>query len=131
MSARWARVRDSVRELVTFATVGVLNTGVDVAVFFGLTSLGVPYLGAQVVSYSCGAGNSYVLNKFWTFRTGGLSWGEMLRFTAANLASLGISLACLRTLHGSGGTGLAVAKIGATGCALAANFLASKLWVFR
>jgi putative flippase GtrA len=126
-----ARHHHSIREFVKFALVGILNTAVDVALFFVLTRLDVPYVAAQVVSYSCGAGNSYVLNKLWTFRTCGLSYPEMLRFAAVNLASLGISLVCLRLLHDTAGLGLAAAKGAATVCALAANFLSSKLWVFR
>lgn len=132
MRALLARHHHSLREFVKFAAVGILNTGVDVALFFVLTREGgVPYLVAQVVSYSCGAGNSYVLNKFWTFRACGLSYGEMLRFTAVNLASLAISVVCLHLLHDEAGLGLAAAKAGATGGALVANFLGNKLWVFR
>lgn len=126
-----ARHKHSLREFAKFSAVGVVNTLVDVAIFFGLTHLRVPYLAAQVVSYSCGAGNSYVLNKVWTFRTCGLSYAEMVRFTVVNLASLAISVLCLRFFHGSLGVGLAPAKGVATVCALVANFLGNKIWVFR
>ncbi len=131
MKSLLARHHHSLREFVKFAFVGILNTGVDVAIFFVLTTFGTQYVAAQVVSYSCGAGNSYVLNKFWTFRSCGLSYGEMLRFTVINLASLGISVACLGLLHDGAGVGLPAAKAIATGCALVANFLGNKLWVFR
>jgi putative flippase GtrA len=121
----------SIKEFIRFALVGLLNTGVDVAVFSLLIWLGVPYLAGQIVSYSCGAANSYLLNKVWTFRSCGLSYAEMARFTVVNLVSLGISLLLLALLHERAGVGLAVAKGGATLCALAANFIANKLWVFR
>jgi putative flippase GtrA len=131
MKALLARHRHSLREFVKFAFVGILNTGVDVAIFFVLTRFGIPYMAAQVVSYSCGAANSYVLNKLWTFRSCGLSYGEVLRFAAVNLASLGISVACLGLLHETAGLGLPAAKGAATAGALVANFLGNKLWVFR
>jgi len=125
------RHRQSLGQLIKFSLVGLLNTGVDVAVFFLLTWLGVPYLTAQVVSYSCGAANSYLLNKMWTFRSSGLSPAEIIRFAVVNLISLGISVVVLRLLHDTVGLDLTVSKAGATVSALAANFLGNKLWVFR
>jgi len=123
--------RHSIDEFIKFVLVGLLNTGVDVAIFFTLTWLGTPYVAAQVISYSCGAANSYLLNKFWTFRSSGLSYAEIVRFTVVNLVSLGISIAVLALLHDSAGMDLVSAKAGATVCALAANFLGNKLWVFK
>ncbi len=118
-------------EFVRFATVGVLNTGVDMVIFFLLTWLGMPYVAAQVVSYSCGTANSYLLNKIWTFRSSGFSYSEITRFIVVNLASLGVSLVCLTMLHDRAGFGLGVAKVCATVAALAVNFIGNKLWVFR
>ena len=125
------RHRHSLGELIKFALVGLLNTGVDVVIFFLLTWIGVPYITAQVVSYSCGATNSYLLNKVWTFRSAGLSVAEMVRFAVVNLLSLGISVVVLRLLHDSAGLDLAASKAGATLSGLMANFLGNKLWVFR
>ena len=121
----------SLREFIRFALVGLLNTGVDVAIFSLLVWLDVSYLSAQVVSYCCGAANSYLLNKLWTFRSCGLSYTEMVRFTAVNLISLGIAVALLALLQDQAGMGLALAKGVATLGALAANFTGNKLWVFR
>lgn len=126
-----ARHRHSIGEFMKFAFVGLLNTAVDVVIFFLLTWVNTPYVAAQVVSYSCGAANSYLLNKFWTFRSGGLSYAEVVRFTVVNLVSLGISIIVLTLLHDTAGLDLAASKAGATVCALAANFLGNKLWVFR
>jgi putative flippase GtrA len=126
-----ARHRHPIGEFLKFAVVGLLNTGVDVVIFFLLTRTGIPYAGAQVVSYSCGAANSYLLNKVWTFRSCGLSYAELIRFTTVNLVSLGISVVVLSLLHDKAGLALAAAKGGATVTALAANFLGNKLWVFR
>ena len=121
----------SLKEFIKFALVGLLNTGVDVALFSLMIWLGVSYLAAQVVSYSCAAANSYLLNKAWTFRSCGLSYGEMMRFVVVNLVSLGISLALLHLLHEQAGIGLAAAKGGATLGALTVNFIGNKVWVFR
>lgn len=126
-----ARHHHSIGEFIKFALVGLLNTGVDVAIFFLLTWTGIPYVAAQVVSYSCGAANSYLLNKVWTFRACGLSYSEIIRFVVVNLVSLGISVVLLTLLHDRIGLSLAAAKGIATVCALVANFLGNKLWVFK
>ena len=126
-----ARHHHSIGEFIKFALVGFLNTAVDVAIFFLLIWLGIPYVAAQVVSYSCGAANSYLLNKIWTFRACGLSYSEIVRFVIVNLASLGISVVVLSFLHDGAGMGLASAKGIATVCALLVNFLGNKLWVFK
>lgn len=131
MSQHTAEQHHPLGEFIRFAAVGVLNTGVDMAIFFLMTWLGVPYVAAQVVSYSCGTANSYLLNKTWTFRSNGHSYSEVARFIIVNLASLGISLACLSLLHDTVGLGLATAKIIATVSALAVNFIGNKLWVFK
>jgi putative flippase GtrA len=125
------RHRHSIGEFIKFSLVGLMNTAVDVAIFFLLIWIGIPYIVAQVVSYSCGATNSYLLNKVWTFRSSGLSYAEIVRFTIVNLISLGISVVVLSLLHGTAGLELTAAKGGATVCALAANFLGNKLWVFK
>jgi putative flippase GtrA len=121
----------SLKEFIKFALVGLLNTGVDVAIFSLLVWLDVSYLSAQVVSYCCGAANSYLLNKLWTFKSCGLSYAEMVRFAAVNLISLGMAMALLALLQDQAGMGLARAKAVATLGALAANFIGNKLWVFR
>jgi putative flippase GtrA len=126
-----ARHRHTISEFIKFALVGLLNTGVDVAIFFLLTRIGIYYVAAQTVSYSCGAANSYLLNKVWTFRSCGLSYSEIVRFAAVNLISLGISVVVLSLLHDTAGLDLAAAKGGATLSALAVNFLGNKLWVFK
>jgi putative flippase GtrA len=126
-----ARHRHPIGELIKFALVGLLNTGVDVVIFFLLTRAGTPYVLAQVASYSCGATNSYLLNKVWTFRSCGLSYAEIIRFITINLISLGISVVVLGLLRDGAGLELAAAKGGATAIALGANFLGNKLWVFR
>lgn len=55
-----------------FAIVGVGNTLVDLAVFTLLAQfLEVNVYLAQVLGYSAGTLNSYILNRSWTFRAGG------------------------------------------------------------
>lgn len=137
-------------QFVKFGVVGVANTLVDFVVFQLLNLLlGWTYV-AQVISYSCGVANSYLLNSSWTFkkeRTG--SFREVALFLAVNLLSLGVSLGVMwlckerlgvTDLWVSGWVpaalrkvikGDTVAKLIATCVAIVVNFLGNRLFVFR
>lgn len=58
--------KNNITTLVRFGTVGAGNTLVDFVVFFLLTSLHIPYLSAQLFSYSAGVANIYIWNRTWT-----------------------------------------------------------------
>ncbi len=122
------------QEIIKFSIVGVMNTLVDFGVFALLTGLArLEPTVSHVISYSCGVINSYFFNRRWTFRVRtkeGLP--EMLKFAAVNLVSLGISSLVFRALvAGSLQLNEYIGKLAATLCAMAINFLGSKLLVFR
>lgn len=119
--------------LIKYGITGVLNTLVDYAAFFLLSSLfGVHYLIAQTISYACGTVNSYVMNRKWTFRrTGRATKGEMLKFLVVNGLMFGLSTAILAIFHEIIGWSALVSKGIAIVAATGAGFLANKLWVFR
>lgn len=82
--------KKNIPTLVRFGTVGAGNTLVDFVVFFLLTSLHVPYLAAQLFSYSAGVANSYIWNRTWTFQVKEKAHGaEIVRFIMINLALAG------------------------------------------
>lgn len=53
-------LKEKVKTAGRFCTVGVGNTLIDFGVFFLLAACHVPYLPAQICSYSAGIINSYV-----------------------------------------------------------------------
>src|SRR5450755_69046 len=62
-----------IKRLIRFALVGGLNTGVDIGIITLLAFLLpaknlVHLIGYNTIAYSIGACNSFVLNKFWTFK---------------------------------------------------------------
>jgi putative flippase GtrA len=79
----------------TFALVGVSSTAIDVAIFWTLVELAqVPPLVANAISYSTGAINSFLLNKFVTFRDRTTCRGsgeQLVLFIAVRLACLAIA----------------------------------------
>lgn len=117
-------------EFIKFNIVGVANTLVDFAVFTLLSFFGLYFMIAQIISYSCGVVNSFVMNKYWTFAKKGMPVGsEVMRFIFVNIISLGVSLIILYPLKPH--FGLYGAKIIATLFSMLVNFAGNKLWVFR
>lgn len=55
------------REIVRFGLVGVVNTGLDLGVYFALQVGGTPVLLANFVSTSVGLAFSFVANRLFTF----------------------------------------------------------------
>ncbi|WP_276354065.1 GtrA family protein [Cohnella caldifontis] len=128
----WKLGKEHIR-MAKFALVGVLNTGVDFAVFIVLVyGLGLNSALAQVISYCCGVANSYALNRIWTFRgaaRGG--FGEILRFLLVNGASFGAATAVLIGLLDGAGWPAYAAKLVSVLAAMAVNYAGTRLWVFR
>lgn len=120
-------------QLGKFGIVGIANTAIDFGVFMLLHGkIGLAYSLSQVVSYSCGMTNSYLWNKYWTFRsTRRVSIKEVARFVLVNLASLGVALLLLFFFRGREKMGAVESKALATLGSLVVNFLGNKLWVFR
>lgn len=122
--------KNGLLEFVKFNLVGIVNTLVDFAVFTVLTFFGTHYMLSQVISYSCGVVNSFIMNKYWTFGAKSTPHGdEILKFIAVNVVSLGVSLTVLYPLKPQ--LGVFSAKIIATLFSMMVNFLGSKLWVFK
>lgn len=118
-------------QFLRFCTVGVANTAVDFTAFFLLNLAGVPYLLAQVLSYSAGVANSYFFNRKWTFRVAGkANLQEAASFIVVNGFSLLVSSSLFAALHDINHLHLWLCKLAATGGGIIVNFIGSRLWVF-
>jgi len=126
------RLGAGLREPVMFYGVGLLNTAIDFFAFILLSRvLGVPYLLAQLLSYTTGAANSYALNRALTFRRRGpLPWREAGRFALANALSLVTASLLLVLLHQGFGLALLGAKALSLVVSAGLNYLVNRLWVF-
>lgn len=115
-----------------FGITGVMNTAIDFLVFTVVLYLGGnPYF-SQVLSYSAGMLNSYLLNRSWTFQSKERIWsGQMLRFLVANLSLLVASLGVIWLVHGQIGAPELLAKLFATGMTMVVGFLVNRFWVFK
>lgn len=118
-------------QFLRFCAVGLTNTAVDFASFYLLTLGGIPYLMAQVLSYSAGVANSFFGNRKWTFKVKGrANVPEAARFIMVNGLSLLTSSALLFVLQNVYSSDLWLSKLAATGCGFIVNFMGSRLWVF-
>ena len=89
--------RKSAVQFSKFALVGVLNTGISLAVFYLLYNLSAAsYTTANFLSYAVGVINSFVWNKLWVFRAQGGNWlRESIVFLIVFAISYGIQYAGL------------------------------------
>lgn len=118
-------------QLLRFCTVGLGNTVVDFTTFYLLNLVGVPYLLAQMVSYSAGVVNSFFFNRRWTFRVSRqTNISEVVRFIIVNGLALIVSSGLLYILHDVSHLNLWLDKVLATGCGFIVNFVGSRFWVF-
>lgn len=125
--------KQSVWEFVKFNIVGVANTLVDIGVFAVFHTLfGVYYMIAQVISYSCGVLNSFLLNKHWTFRQKtAVNSMLIIKFMLVNIISLGMALFLLYIFKDRLEIDTMVSKLISTLFAMVVNFSGNKLWVFK
>lgn len=129
-------LRAGVIQFLKFNAVGLLNTLIDFVIFTLLHSLGMAYSLAQVISYSAGTANSFILNKKVTFKDRSRGAGEgfdrmqLVRFIVLNLVVLGISLLLMHLLTGKLQIQVLLAKVLVTFVTVIINFVGSRKWVF-
>ena len=123
------------KHITRFSLVGVANTLIDFLMFTLFHGfIGLNYIPSQVMGYSFGVANSFVLNKKWTFSTTNSNkktGHELFQFIVVNLISLVITLITLNFFVKSLSINVYVSKILVTFVAQITNFLAYKLWVFN
>jgi putative flippase GtrA len=132
LSLRWTVAR--------FMTVGAVGTVLDVGGFALLhTALGLPALPANVLSYSLGILNNYLLHRRWTYagRPAKSARVQFLQFLAVSLSALALNTALVLLLTAAFAPSLPaayaglLAKLCATGVGLGWNFLLNNFWTFR
>lgn len=120
-------------EIGRFAVVGLVNLGIDLAIFsIALYVLDAHLLVANTAAYSVATVNSYLMNKYWTFAgksAPGVSTREFTRFVFFNLVGLLLSNAAVFTFAKF--VFPIVAKLGAVGVTFIWNYLTIRRYVFH
>ena len=118
--------------MIKFGITGVMNTAVDFIVFMLLSFFGLNAYLSQVIAYSCGMLNSYIINRSWTFKAKGSFFSrQMIRFFAANLLLLLLSVILLCFFTEQMGFIKIVAKLFSTAIIMIVGFIVNRLWVFK
>ena len=145
--------KKSISHFMKFMIVGAVNFGVDLGIFTILHAvLGIDTVPSNIVSYSCGVINSFLLNMFWTFRIRlrffsvyTIKPGRIfkkglrirffsipfLKFIFVNLISWGVNTLTMYILVDLYKIFFVYAKVLATFFSFIVNFAGSKLLVFR
>jgi len=122
------------KHISRFSMVGALNTAVDFLIFTLCQSVfGFGYSLSQIIGYSFGVINSFILNKKWTFHDRNANkktLHELLQFVIVNIVSLCVTIIAMNVLIVSLNEGVYLSKVLVTVLAQVTNYLGYKLWVF-
>lgn len=115
-----------------FCLVGGVNTVVDF-VFKGITQIWVGVAASQIIGYTAGIINSYILNRYFTFKDKKTNnvIKEIIPFLVINLISLGVSVAMDVWLENGLQLHWFIAKLIILPVTLGINFIGSKLFVWK
>ncbi len=93
--------KHTIIQFLKFAAVGVLNTLIDLGVFYLLRNfLQFNTVLAHCISFTCGVLNSYLFNSSWTFKKEHKhTFREFASFIAVNLIILALSLGLIYLLE--------------------------------
>ena len=124
-----------ISQVFKFAVVGIINTGIDLGIYFLLTRY-VSFFGDYVYftkafSYSVGVVTSYTLNRAWTFKSRFSPVHSFFPFLGVNLISIVLNAILMGVFVDFFYFSELVALILVTGITFGWNFLASKIFVFR
>jgi len=144
------KYKKDIGHFIKFLAVGVINFFVDFGVLTLLNVvLGWPLVLSNIISYTCGVINSFVFNRYFTFkmklkffsihrirmknRTIHLIFlsSGFIKFIFVNLVSLGVNTLAVYILGDLYGLPNIFAKVIATGFSFIVNFAGNKLLVFK
>ncbi len=144
------KYKKDIGHFIKFLAVGVINFFVD----FGVLSLlnvvlGWPLVLSNIISYTCGVINSFVFNRYFTFKMKLKFFSirhirlknrtihpiflssDFIKFIFVNLVSLGVNTLAVYILGDLYGLPNIIAKVIATGFSFIVNFAGNKLLVFK
>lgn len=133
-------------QFAKFGAIGVANFAVDIGIlnlliFLSGTAVGVSYTIFKIISFTFAVTNSYIWNKFWTFkkentREAGKEFAQFIIISVIGLALNALIASLLVNVIGPLGgisvkTWASVSAAFASVCVMFWNFIGYKFWVFK
>ena len=133
-------------QFAKFGATGVANFAVDIGIlnlliFLSGEAVGIDYTIFKVISFTFAVTNSFLWNKFWTFKKDGTKEAgkEFLGFIGISLVGLAVNAIVASVLVNIVGpqsginvkTWASVSAAAASVCVMFWNFIGYKFWVFK
>lgn len=121
-------------QFIKFGLVGALGFVINIAIFYFTNEiLHIYYILCAIIAFLVAVINNFIWNKYWTFKN---TYSKSIHFQffkylIVNLFSLGINLMALAALVQIFKMQILISQIIAVLCAMAINFIGSKIWVFK
>jgi len=120
----------SLPQLFKFIFVGVFNTALSYGIF--LIFLGyASYIGALIIAHIIGVLNSFIWNKYWTFRSNELRIDEFLKFNSVYIIYFIVNAILLTLLVNNFNLSPQKAQLIALPLLTVVSFAGQKYWSFR
>lgn len=121
-------------QFLTFGLIGVVNTLLDLGVYFLLVQ-NVPFFAsaeplAKVFSFLVGVTSSFVLNSVFTFQSRDFSSQRIMRFLSVSCIGLLVNTSVFSVVR-SLGIGSVVSVLFAAASSFVVGFVLLKMWVFQ
>ncbi len=146
----YQKYKKGIGHFIKFQAVGVVNFFVDYGVLSLLNVVfGWPLVLSNIISYTCGVINSFVFNRYFTFKMKLKFFStrhirlknrtihaiflssDFIKFIFVNLVSLGVNTLAVYILGDLYGLPNIIAKVIATVFSFTVNFAGNKLLVFK
>lgn len=118
-------------QILRFATVGVINTLLTLAIIYLLMHLGVDYRWANLAGYLVGFVVSFVLNRNWTFTHRGHWLGSFARWVVVAAFAYAGNLATVVMLHQWLGIDAHFAQIGGMPVYTLLSYFGGRYFAFK
>lgn len=124
--------RKTLKQFIKYISVGLLNTIIGLSViFFCMKILHFTYIVSNILGYAVGLINSFIWNKFWTFRSKGHTGIQTAKFLIVFGISYIIQLGALIIIKEIIHIMPEIAQILAIGIYTITSFTLNKIFTFK
>ena len=128
----WVQIRQFLGQALRFGMVGILNTALTLSVIYVLyVFFHANYYIANGIGYVIGFTNSFLWNKFWTFKSSGHPVIEFALFISIFGVAYGVQVLWLWLLMSVAGLSIVVSQGFAMCAYTATSFLGNRFVTFR